>query len=330
LKKRFKVVITTRIHQEGIELLEREAEIVFPNKPLNLLTPRDFTDIGKDSDALIVVTNVEKITREVIEGLPRLRIIARHGVGYDNVDVKAASERGIYVTTAPVLDETVADQAFALLLCLARNTCKGHNYVMSKGWRVRDPYKFMGTDVWGKTCGIIGLGRIGTRIAERAKGFKMKVLYCDVIRKTELENQLGAHYRPLDELLRESDIVFITSPLTKETHGMIAKKEFRTMKRSAFLINVARGPIVSHDALVKALRDGQIAGAGIDVFDQEPLPLEDPLLGLDNVVLTPHLASNTVECRARMARTVAEEVLRVLHGEKPKYPANPEINIARS
>jgi len=330
LNKRSRVVITTKIHEDGIKLLEQEAEIVFPGKPLNLLTTKDFIEIGKNSDGMIVVTNVEKITREVIEGLPKLRIIARHGVGYDNVDVKAASEMGIYVTTAPVLDETVADQALALLLCLARNICKGHNYVMSKEWKVRDPYKFMGTDVWGKTAGIIGLGRIGTRIAERARGFKMKILYYDIMRKTDLESQLGVEHKPLSELFKESDIIFIASPLTNETRGMIGEKEFALMKRSALLINVARGPIVNHDALVRALRERQIAGAGLDVFDREPVPLDEPLLILDNVVLTPHLAGNTIECRRRMAIAVGEEVLRVLHGEKPKYAVNPEIKVIRS
>jgi len=330
LSKKFKVVVTTQIHEDGIKLLKQEAEIVFPGKPLNLLTPKDIIEVGRGSDAMIVVTNVEKITREVIEGLPRLRIIARHGVGYDNVDVKVASERGIYVTTAPVLDETVADQAFALLLCLARNTCKGYNYVVSKEWKVRDPYRFMGTDVWGKTAGIIGLGRIGSRIAERARGFKMRILYYDIVRKTDLESQLGVEYKPLKDLLKESDIIFIASPLTDETRGMIGKSELASMKPSTLLINVARGPIVNHEALVGALQEGRIGGAGLDVFDREPLPLDDPLLSLGNVVLTPHLASNTVECRRRMAVTVAEEVLRVLHGEKPRYAVNPEIKAIRS
>jgi len=326
LSKKFKIVITMQIHEDGIKLLEKEAEIVFPKKPLHLLTAKDFIEMGRDADAIIIVTNVEKFTREIIEGLTKLRVIARHGVGYDNVDVKAASERGIYVTTAPVLEETVSDHAFALLLCLARNVCKGHNYVVSKGWKVRDPYKFMGIDVWGKTVGIIGLGRIGSRIAERAKGFKMRTLYYDVIRKTELESQLGVERRPLNELLKKSDFIFIASPLTEETRGLIGEKEFTLMKPSALLINVARGPIINHDALVKALNKKRIAGAGLDVYDKEPAPLDDPLLSLDNVILTPHLGSNTIECRRRMAITAAEEVLRVLHGEKPKYAVNPEIN----
>ena len=172
LRKKFKVFITAQMHQDGINLLKKEAEVIFPSKPLNLLKAEDFVNACMDCDALIAITNVEQITREVIIGLPKLKIIARHGVGYDNVDVKTASKKGIYVTTAPVLEETVADQAFALLLCLARNTCEANTYVMSRKWTVRDPYKFIGTDVHGKTAGIIGLGRIGAGIAERAKGFQ--------------------------------------------------------------------------------------------------------------------------------------------------------------
>jgi len=164
-----KILITTRIHEDGLRLLEREFEVTLLKKPLNLLSCGDFVESGKDCRGIIVVTNVERVTKEVINALPKLMIIARHGVGFDNVDVKAASERGIYVTTAPVLDETVADQAFALLLCLARRTCEGHQFVMSRQWKTKDPYMFMATDVWGKTMGIIGLGRIGSKIAQRAR-----------------------------------------------------------------------------------------------------------------------------------------------------------------
>jgi len=325
LNKRFKVASTSRMHEDGVRLLEQEATLVFPQKPINLLTPQDLVNIARDADAMIVVTNVENVDSGVIENLSKVKIIARHGVGYENVDIETASKRGIYVTVAPVIDESVADNALALSLCLARNTCKADNYIKSKGWVVRDPFRFMGVDVWGKTAGIIGLGRIGSRIVERVRGFKMRVLYHDVVRKPDLERTLDVVYKPFGELLKESDFIFITTPLTDETQGMMGERELSLMKPSAFLINIARGPIVRHDALVKALREGWIAGAGLDVFDQEPLSLDDPLLSLDNVVLTPHLSSNTIECRRRLAVTVAEEVVRVLHGERPKYAVNPEI-----
>lgn len=319
LNLKYKIFLTSQIHEDGIKLLKREVKVVFPQKPLNLLTSEDIIKVGKDSDGIIVVTNVEQITREVIWSLPKIKIIARHGVGYENVDVDAARAKGIVVTISPVLEQTIADHAFALLLSLARNLCKAHQYVVSKRWTTRDPYKYMGTDVHEKNAGIIGMGRIGTQISKRAKGFNMKVLYYDPIRKPQYEKTLGIEYRSLNDLLKKSDAIFVSAPLTKETRGMINKDKFKLMKHSAFLINVARGPIINHKDLFEVLTKKRIAGAGLDVFDEEPIPLNSPLFKFDNVLLTPHLAPNTIECRKRMAVTVAEEVLRVLHGEKPRY-----------
>jgi D-3-phosphoglycerate dehydrogenase len=314
---KYKVVVTAPIHEDGLRLLERETEVfMFPKPP----GEEELKKAIADADALLVTMNVENINRDIIYSAPKLKIIARHGVGYDNVDVKAASERGIWVTTAPVLNETVADQAFALLLTLAKKTCEANNFVKSKRWTVRDPFIFQGVDVWGKTLGIIGLGRIGSTIAERAKGFKMRILYTDVIRKSDLEEKMSIEYKPLQDLLKEADFVIISCSLTEQTRGLIGERELKIMKKTAYLINVARGPIVDHKALVKALRERWIAGAGLDVFYKEPLPLDDPILELDNVILTPHIASNTVENRKRLAVTAAQEILRVLHGEQPLYP----------
>ena len=219
----------------------------------------------------------------------------------------------------------MADQAFALLLSLSRKICKGHSYIVSQKWKIRDPTMFRGVDVWGKTAGIIGLGRIGCRIAERAKGFKMRVLYYDIVRNLGFEERLNVKFKQLNEMLSESEIVFIAVPLNSSTRGMIGKEEFAKMNPSTLIINVARGPIVDHDSLVNVLREGKIAGAGIDVFDKEPVPLDDPLLSLDNVMLTPHIAANTIECRIRMAEAVAEEVMLVLKGEEPRYAVNSPI-----
>lgn len=304
--------------------------MVFPSKPVNLLTSRDLIEAGTDCNGIIAVTSAEKISREVIEALPKLKIIARHGAGFENIDVTAARERGIYVTTAPVLEETVADHAFALLLSLSRNICSAHSYVVSKQWISRDPNIFVGQDVWGKTLGIIGLGRIGSKIARRASGFAMRTIYFDIIRKPEQETQLGVEYQPVNELLKQSDVVLISCALTEGSRSIIGERELALMKSSAFLINIARGPIVQHDALVRALRDGRIAGAGLDVFDQEPIPLNDSILSLSNVVMTPHVASNTAECRKRMAIAVAQDVLRVLNGQAPRYPINPETCFTRT
>ncbi|MEM1524905.1 MAG: D-glycerate dehydrogenase [Nitrososphaerales archaeon] len=315
----YKVIITAPIREEGVKLLEKETELkIFPYPPTEDALMKEISDV----DALLVTTNVEKITKRLIDNAQKLKIIARHGVGYENVDVNAATKKGIWVTVTPVLSETVADHAFALILCLSRNVCKANNYMKNKKWVIRDPLIFIGNDVSNKTIGILGLGRIGSCIAERAKGFNMNILYNDIVRKKDLEEKLNLKFTSLEDLLSESDYVVISLPLTQQTIGLIGEKELKSMKRTAFLINIARGAIVDHNALVKALKESWIAGAGIDVFYKEPLPIDDPILELDNVILTPHIASNTVECRKRMAITAAEEILRVLHGEEPKYPVN--------
>ncbi|MCS7116195.1 MAG: D-glycerate dehydrogenase [Nitrososphaerota archaeon] len=314
-----KIVITAPIREEGIRLLEKEAKLkIFPRPPTEDELMKEMSDV----DALLVTTNVERITKRLIDAAQRLKIIARHGVGYENVDVDAATQKGVWVTVTPVLSETVADHVFALILCLSRNICKANDYIKSKKWLVRDPLIFMGSDVSNKTIGIIGLGRIGSCVAERAKGFNMNILYNDIVRKVELEEKLNLRFTTLEGLLSESDYVVVSLPLTQETIGFIGERELKLMKRTAFLINIARGAIVDHNALVRALKEGWIAGAGIDVFYKEPLPTDDPILELDNVILTPHIASNTIECRKRMSITAAEEILRVFHGEEPKYPVN--------
>ena len=316
---KFKIVITAPMKEEGIKLLENESEVkIFPKPP----NEEELIEAVKDADALLMTLNVERATRKVIDAAQKLKVIARHGVGYDNVDIGAADERGIWVTTTPVLNETVADQAFSLLLCLSRRICEANYFVKAKKWTFRDPLLFTGTEVWGKTIGIIGLGRIGFCIAERAKGFKMKLTYYDIIKKEELASKIGIEFKPLETLLIESDFVIISCALTDQTRGLIGEKEFKKMKNTAFIINVARGPIIDHNALVKALKEKWIAGAGVDVFYQEPLLLDDPILSMDNVILTPHIASNTLECRKIMAVVAAEEILRVLHGGKPLYPVN--------
>jgi D-3-phosphoglycerate dehydrogenase len=316
---RFKTVVTAPMREEGLRLLEEESDVVVLPK---LPSEQELKEFVRDADALLVTLNVEKVTKDVIDSAQRLKVIARHGVGYDNVDVEAATAKHIWVTTAPVLNETVADQAFALILSLARRICESSYHVKSKRWVKRDPMLFVGTDVWGKTIGIIGLGRIGYSIAERAKGFKMNPIYYDVVRKMELEETMRIQYKSMNELLKESDFVVVSCSLTDETRGLLGEDELRKMKKTAYLINVARGPIVDHLALVKALKEKWIAGAGLDVYYQEPLPLDDPILAFENVLLTPHLASNTIECRKMMAITAAQEIIRVLRGQRPMYAVN--------
>jgi len=317
---KFKTVITAPIHEEGLKLLEDKVELLVLDRPPK--REEELMEVVKDADALIVTLSVEPVTKKVIDSAPKLRIIARHGVGYDNVDVKAATDRKIWVTIAPVNSETVADLTFTLMLTLARKVCQANQFVKSGKWKVKDPFLFRGFDIHEKTLGIIGLGRIGQAVARRAKGFGMRVIYYDIYRNEKAEKELGAEFKPLEELLKESDFVSIHVPLTKETYHLIGERELKMMKPTAILVNTARGPIIDTEALVKALKEGWIAGAGLDVFEQEPLPSNHPLLKLENVVLTPHIGANTVDCRIKMAKTVAEEVLRVLSGERPKYPVN--------
>ncbi|NOZ88938.1 MAG: D-glycerate dehydrogenase [Crenarchaeota archaeon] len=262
----------------------------------------------------------------------RLRIISQYAVGYDNIDVDCATRHGIYVTNTPdVLTEATAELTWALILAAARHLVKADRYVRSGEWYRSGtgwhPELFLGMELRGKTLGIIGFGRIGRAVARiGAKGFGMKVLYYSRRRAPrEVEQELNARYVSLEELLRESDIVSLHVPLTPETRGMIGERELRMMKPTAILVNTARGAVVDPDALVKALREGWIAAAGLDVFHVEPLPPEHPLTKLDNVVLAPHIGSATREAREAMTCAVLENLLAFKRGEVPPNLVNREV-----
>lgn len=324
--KRPKVLITAPIHSTGVDILSKVAEVIYTSK--NLSSEEELASIIGDFDA-VVSMGTEPFTGKVLEKAVKLLIVARHGVGYDNVDVEAATRLGIWVTITPVeeLFDAVADHAMALLLCLVRRVCDADVFVRSGKW-FSNPHEnrvFIGAGLRGKVMGIIGLGRIGSRIAERAKGFGLNVMYYDIERKIDLEKKLGAEFHPLDELLKSSDIIVVALPLTEKTRGLISRREMSLMKPSAILINIARGPIVDHEALVEALESGRIAGAALDVFFREPLEASNKLTKLKNTVLTPHIAWLTEEARKAMSIAVAEEIARVLRGEEPKYPVNPSI-----
>jgi glyoxylate reductase len=280
----------------------------------------------KDKQALVSLLT-DPIDEEVINSAPNLRIIAQYAVGFDNIDLKAATKRGIYVTNTPeVLTETTADFAFALMLAVARRVVEADKYVRNGKWKVAwHPLMMLGEDVHGRTLGIVGLGRIGCAVARRAKGFDMKILYYDVIRREDLERELGIKYVDLETLLRESDFVTIHTPLTPETYHLIGEKQLRMMKKTAFLINTSRGKVVDQKALYKALKEGWIAGAALDVFEQEPISMDDPLLELENVVLAPHIASATHETRSKMAEIVAENLLAFKRGEVPPTLVNKDV-----
>jgi glyoxylate reductase len=280
---------------------------------------------ASEADALLTLLT-DRIDTELLTQAPKLRAVSQMAVGYDNIDVAACTARRIPVGNTPdVLTHTSADLAFALLLAAARRIPEADRYTRSGNWRTWSPTLLLGQDVHHATLGVIGFGRIGAQVARRARGFDMRILYNAPHRKWQLEDTLPAEYQDMYALLAESDFVSIHAPLTEETRGMIGARELACMKRTGVLINTSRGPIVDQVALYRALRDGVIWAAGLDVFDREPLPTTDPLLELPNVVLLPHIASASHATRELMSRMAAENLLAVLRGDRAPHTVNPSV-----
>jgi len=320
-----KVYVTRELPERGMKIIRENFDVeVWPE--YGPPPKEEIIEKAKDVDALVTLLS-DKIDVEVFDSAPKLKIVAQMAVGFDNIDVNEATKRGIYVTNTPgVLTETTADFAWALLMAVARRVVEADKYVRSGRWKVNwHPSMLLGRDIHGATLGIIGAGRIGAAVARRAKGFSMKILYNSRTRKADLEKELGAKYVDLETLLRESDFVSIHVPLTKETYHMINEERLRLMKRTAYLINTSRGPVVDEKALYKALKEGWIAGAALDVFEQEPTPADNPLLKLENVVVAPHISSASYETRSRMAEIVAENLVAFFEGRKPPNLVNPEV-----
>jgi glyoxylate reductase len=253
-------------------------------------------------------------------------VISQCAVGYDNIDVAAATARGIPVGNTPgVLTDATADFAFTLLMAAARRVGEAVDFVRAGHWQTWGLTLLLGQEVYGATLGIVGLGRIGRAVARRARGFDMQVLYHDAVRRPKAEAELGVAYRPLDDLLRESDFVTLHTSLTDETQGLIDARALALMKPTAILINTSRGPVVDTEALYQALKAGQIAYAALDVTDPEPLPAGHKLLTLPNVLVAPHIASATVTSRTQMAIMAVENLLAGLEGERLPHCANPEV-----
>jgi glyoxylate reductase len=257
---------------------------------------------------------------------PDLRIVSNVAVGYNNIDVKAATRRGVMVTNTPgVLDDTTADFTWCLMLATARRLVEGDKFFRTGKWKGWGLMQYLGYDVHHKTLGIFGLGRIGKAVARRAKGFDMRVIYYDTARVDEsTERDLGVMYVDKRTLLRESDFVTLHVPLLPETHHFISHAELALMKKTAILVNASRGPVVDEKALVKALKDGKIAGAGLDVYEKEP-KCERALVGMKNVVLAPHTASASYETRAKMAMIAVQNCIAGLTGQRPPNLLNPEV-----
>jgi lactate dehydrogenase-like 2-hydroxyacid dehydrogenase len=255
-----------------------------------------------------------------------LQVISQFAVGVDNIDLQAATERGIPVGHTPgVLTDATADLAFALLLTAARRIPEGVDKVKGGKWRTWEPLGLLGADVWEATLGIVGLGRIGTAVARRARGFHMRVLYHDPRRRPDLEEELGLTHVSLDVLLDQADFVSVHTPLVPETHHLIDEAALKRMKPTAILINAARGGIVDTDALVRALQEGWIARAALDVTDPEPFPAHHPLVHMPRCIIVPHIGSATVTARNRMAQMAAENLLAGLRGQRLPYCANPQV-----
>jgi D-3-phosphoglycerate dehydrogenase len=275
----------------------------------------------------VIVSEYFRITSQVMDASPNLRGIVVWGVGYDHVDVEAASERGIYVVnTAGSNAESVAEHVFGLILCLSRKIHRLDDFVRTGRWVTREesglPPGLVAQDIYGKTIGIIGLGAVGSRVARIARGFNMRILAYDPYISPETARERGAELVSLEKLLRESDFITLHVPLNKETERMISVKELSLMKPTAYLINTSRGRVIDEEALIKALEEKKIAGAGLDVFIEEPVSLDNPLLKFDNVIVTPHCAGNSIEALEKTSLMVAEEVVRILNGEVPKNLVN--------
>lgn len=323
--KRFKVFVTRKILEEGLNMLRERYDVEVSD--YDGVIPREMLlEKVKGVDALLSLLT-DKIDAEVMDAAgPNLKIIANYAVGYNNIDVEEATKRGIMVTNTPgVLTETTADFAWTLLMAVARRIVEADKFVREGKFRGWEPMLLLGTDVFGATLGIVGFGRIGQAMARRALGFNMRVLYYDNSKVDEqIEKELKATFVDLPTLLKESDFVTLHVPLTKQTHHLIGEKELKMMKKDAYLINTARGPVVDEKALVKALKEGWIKGAALDVFENEP-EIEPELLKLDNVVLAPHIASASYATRSKMSVMVAENIIKALNGEVPPNLVNPEV-----
>jgi len=317
-----KVLVTCQMAQEPIEKLRESAEVKLNPSP-QPFTKQQLRKEVADVDGVIL--GADKFDEELIAAARRLKIIARYGVGYDNVDVRAATSRRIFVTYTPsVLSDAVANLTFAFILALSRRITEADSYVKSGKWSKGASFP-LGRDLTNKTLGIVGCGRISMKVIERARAFNMNIIYYDVIRNTSAEEKYGTKPVTLEELLRRSDYISIHVPLTEKTEGLIGKKELILMKNTAFLINTSRGPVVDQQALYEALKEKRIAGAGLDVFQHEPITSDDPILKLSNVILTPHIGSGTVETRLAMAMMAVDDVIRVLKDREPTNVVNSEL-----
>ena len=314
------IYITRKLPEEIVDKLSSQFHVKMWSED-DVPVPRDvlLKEI-EEVDGLICLLT-EKIDEEVLDQARQLKVISNIAVGYNNIDIQAAAEKGIIVTNTPgVLTETTADLTFALLMAAARRVVEGSDFLRSGEWGAWSLMQMTGQDIYGANLGIIGMGRIGEALVKRAKGFDMNVLYYNRTRKLEKEEELGIGYREMKDLLQQSDFVCLLLPYSPEVHHLIGKEELSLMKRNAILVNTARGGIVDEEALFHSLKTGEIWGAGLDVFEQEPVPTNHPLLSLPNVVTLPHIGSASLKTRMKMAQLAADNIVSVLTGNKAITP----------
>jgi D-3-phosphoglycerate dehydrogenase len=316
IKKLPNILLPERIHPRGQSLLEARGNVIIPKAP----DEATLLSLVKDVDA-IVIRALTRITRRLMEAAPHLKVVGRHGIGVDNIDVDAATDLGVWVVNTPdAPTEPVAEHFLMVALMLQKNFAFNKHVLDTGNWSIRMNHP--GHELRGRTVGIVGFGRIGRRIAEICcLGFGCQILYADTIDGGERAATLAARRVPLDQLLAESDIVSLNVPLIAETRHMISTREIHLMKPSAYLINLCRGPVWDEAAVYRALKDKRIAGAASDVFETEPAPADHPLLQFDNFVATPHSSSSTEEALERMS-LVAEDVIAVLDGQEPRWAVN--------
>ena len=318
-----KFLVTRRIPQAGLDCLQSAGEIILPAQDRNLQAS-ELLALGKNADGWLTMLT-DSIDADMIQACPKLRGIANYAVGFNNIDISACTEHNIGVTNTPdVLTDATAEIAFALILSTARRVVEADGFLRTGQWTGWAPLQFLGTNICGQTLGIVGAGRIGTRVAEMAAGFRMRILYTARNRKPALERSTGAVFATPEELLRQADYVSLHAPLTAETRHFITAEQLRLMKPNAILINTARGPLIDEQALLQALKEKRLRAAGLDVFENEP-NITPGLMELKNVVLLPHIGSGTEATRERMAVMAAENLIAMVQGRRPANPVNPEV-----
>ena len=321
--EKFEILLYEDMHEAGKAILREKAEILFANS----LEEASLMKEVKEVDGIIIRAN-GKVTRKMMESAPKLKVIGRHGVGVENIDLEAATEKGIWVVNTPdANDASVAEHFFGLALMLSKMLKKGDQALREGRFEAR--YQYIGRELHGKTLGILGFGRIGKVVGRIGhKGFDMKILYYDAVRYEEMEKEIKAEKVSLEALLTRSDYISINLPMLPATKSLLKEREFGLMKPSAYIINLARGPIWDEKALFSALKEGKIAGAASDVYEVEPATKELPLLQLENFIGTPHMAAHTDEALKRMS-LVAEDIIRVLEGKVPLHPVNSVVGQKR-